>query len=66
MKTNKIIDRKDWIVLYFNKKNKQIGSGPLKNKTEQEAIDEIINGDKPDGYDGFALYLDEPVFKNIS
>lgn len=55
-----ITELKDWDVTYYNKKNKPIKMAKIKNKTEKEAIDKIVNGDKPNDYHGFMLTLDEP------
>ena len=34
--------RKDWIVRYYDKKDKQIGSAVIKDRTEHEAENEAI------------------------
>lgn len=34
---------KDWIVRYYNKKDEQIGSAVIKNRTEHEAEEEAIS-----------------------
>lgn len=62
MKTNKIIGTRNWIVLYFDKKNRQIGSRKIKNKTEQDTVDEIVIEKKPYNYGGFGMYIDEVLF----
>jgi hypothetical protein len=35
-------DTKDWIVRYYDKKDKQIGSHIIKDRTEHEASEEAI------------------------
>ena len=39
---NKLPDKKDWVVRYYNKKDKEISSHIIKDRTEHEAENEAM------------------------
>jgi len=55
----KIKEKSNWVVIFYDEKNNTISFNKIKGKTEVEAENEIAQMDKPIGYSGFALILDE-------